>query len=264
MPARGRDVSVEGMSPDIPIPGVTVSTAPSSTSPTVVAPDRADRSPRRLAVLLLFALFVIAVVARSVFLAWEPPFTGALEYDVIAPLGSAYWTMNLFVGGPSFVVTWVALAILVALLANGRSAPVTLAAALLIGLGGTVFALAVTSEVFPFALAARTENVAEADGRALFDVLNADLGLLVPTILTTQGLVAFGVLVVLIVALVTRVLPRWMSLAGLLYLVAFVVVPFDLLPRPVTVASDLVQSLLVLGIGWYGFREGIAGHAARH
>lgn len=237
-----------------------------TTSPTVRHRTVISRTPapaRRAALSLLYALLLVALVARAFFLLWEPPFTGAVDYDAVAPLGESFWAMNIYVGGPSFAVTWVALAIFVALLARGRSTAVTLAGAVLIGLGGTVFALVITAEVLPFAYAADTDIFAEAQGRALFTALNANLDLLVPVIIGTQAVVALGVLVALLVALLTRALPRWLCVTGLIYLVAFAVLPYDELPRGVLIASDLLQALLVAGIGWFGLRAGLAGHPPR-
>lgn len=210
-------------------------------------------SARRSAAIALFALLLVALVARTVFLIWEPPFDGALHLDEIAPLGDAYWAMNLYVGGPAFAVSWVATAIFIVLLARGRAAGATIAAGFLVGLAGILFALVVTAEVLPFVFALES-----ADAASLFDAFNAQLGMLLPAIVGTQIGVAVGVLVFLVVALVTRAVPRWFAIAGLVYLVLFAVLPFELLGRPVLVASDLVQTLLVAGIGGFGLRAALA------
>ncbi|SDH29901.1 hypothetical protein [Agrococcus jejuensis] len=230
-----------------------------STSPTLdVAARPSGSHPATLAAVVVFALLVVALVARTAFLLWEPPFDGAVHYDAVAPLGDAYWGMNLLVGGPSFAISWVAVAILAARLAHGRSALVTIAASVVIGVGGILFALVVTAEVLPFALAANPEVLSEAEGRAAFDVLNAHLDVVAPGIVGSQAAVAVGMLVLLVVSLVTRALPRWLAIAGLAYLVVFAAVPFELLPRAATIASDLVQTLLVASIGWCGLRATVA------
>lgn len=216
------------------------------------------RSPRRVALVLLFALVSAALVARTVFLLWEPPFTGALDFDVIAALGASYWLMQIYVGGPAFAMTWIGLAIFIALLARGRSTAVTLVSAVLTGVGGLIFALVITAEGLPFAYAADPATFSDAEGRAAFDALNANLGLLAPTIIGTQLSVAAGVLIALVVALVTRALPRWFAIAGLVYLVAYLALPLELFPRGVLVASDIVQSLLVLAIAWFSLRAALS------
>ena len=209
-------------------------------------------SPRRPAVIALFTLLLMALVARTGFLIWEPPFDGALHLDEIAPLGDAYWAMNLYVGGPAFAVSWVATAIFIVLLARGRTAGVTIAAGFLVGLAGILFALVVTAEVLPFVFA-----VGSPDAAALFDAFNAQLGMLLPAIFGSQIGVAVGVLVFLVVALFTRAVPRWFAIAGLVYLVLFAVVPFEELGRAVLIASDAVQTLLVAGISWFGLRAAL-------
>lgn len=267
MPVRDVPGTVRGTSADVLISGVTVSHTVSTTqasAPSAAAASRTSASrtsaapfPRRAALQLLFAILVVALVARTVFLIWEPPFTGALDYDTIAGLGSTYWLMNQFVGTPAFALTWVCLAIFVALLARGRSAAVTFASALLIGLGGLLFALVVNAEVLPFTYAADPATFSDAEGRALFDTFNG-VGLLVPAIVSTQLVVAAGVLLALIVAVVTRALPRWFAIAGLVYVVAYVALPFELLPRGALIATDLLQTMLVAGIAWFSLRAALA------
>jgi len=216
---------------------------------TTVAPDA---SARRQAALVLFGLLVVALLARTIFLLWEPPFEGTIRLDDIQPLGDAYWTMNLYVGGPAFAVSWLATAIFVALQARGRTAPATIAAGVLIGLAGILFSLVITAEVLPFVFA-----LGHPDAVGLFDAFNAQLGVLVPAIFGAQIGVAVGVLVYLVVALITRAVPRWFAIAGLAYLVLFAVVPFELLGRGALIASDLVQTALVVGIGWFGLRAAL-------
>ena len=187
------------------------------------------------------------------FLIWEPPFTGTVEYDTIAPLGSASWAMRIYLSGPAFAVAWVAFAIFVTFLARRRSVIVTLAASVAIGLGGLVFALVTTAEALPFASAADSAVLPEASGRAAFDTLNSNLGMLTPPILGSQAVIAAGVLIVLIVALVTRMMPRWFSISSLVSLVVFLALPIGEFGRGAVVA-DLIQSVLVGGISWFGMR----------
>ncbi len=210
-------------------------------------------SARRPAVITLFVLLVAALVARTIFLAWEPPYDGTLHLDQIAPLGDAYWAMNLYVGGPAFAVSWIATAIFIVLLARGRTAPITLAAGVLVGLAGILFSLVITAEVLPFVFALETSSAPE-----LFDAFNPLIeSLLLPAILGGQLGVAVGVLVFLVVALITRAVPRWFAIAGLAYLVVFAAVPIDALGRAAVIASDLVQVALVVGIGWFGMRAAL-------
>lgn len=215
-------------------------------------------SVRRPAVLTLFALLVVALVARTIFLIWEPPYDGALHLDQLEPLGDAYWAMNLYVGGPAFAVSWVATALFIVLLARGRTSGVTLAAGVLVGLAGILFALVITAEVLPFVFALGT-----SDAATLFDAFNPQIEtLLLPAILGSQVGVALGVLVFLVVALITRAVPRWFAIAGLVYLVAFAVVPFDAIGRAAVIASDVVQVAIVVGIGWFGMRSTLARETA--
>ncbi|WP_144721357.1 hypothetical protein [Agrococcus jejuensis] len=227
-----------------------------STSPVVDVAARRSTSPHphALAAAVVLGLLAVALVARTAFLLWEPPFDGSMHYDAVAPLRGTYWGMHLLVGGPSFAITWVAVAILAARLARGRSAIVTIAASVVIAVGGILFALVVTAEALPFALAADPAVLSEADGRAAFDLLNAHLDVVAPGIVGSQAAVALGMLVLLVTSLVTRALPRWLAIAGLASLAVFAAVPFELLPRAATIASDLVQTLLVAGIGWCGLR----------
>ena len=221
------------MSPDILTPGVLLSASsiPRTSAITAPTPTAAVGAPHRAAIILLFVLLIVALVACTVFLIWEPPFTGTIEYDTIAPLGSAYWAMHIYLSGPSFAVTWLAFAIFVTFLARERNAIATLAASVAIGLGALVFALVTTAEALPFAYAADSAVFREDSGRDVFDALNSNLGLLAPPILGSQAVIAAGVLVVLIVALVTRMMPRWFSIAGVLTEDEFATKKAELLAR---------------------------------
>lgn len=231
--------------------------------PTTLDPDpRADAPPtsgsRRAALVGVFVLMLLALLARTVFALWEPVFDGTLRYDDVRERGAAYWSMNLYLGGPGYAVSWLAGAALMALLARGRSAAITLVGACLAGLGGLVFALTITAEVLPFVWAADPGVMTEVEGRALFEVFNAQLGLLVPTIIGASVAIALGVLLVLVAGLLTGALPRWFGWAGIAYVVVFVVLPTEQLGRPVVVAGYLLQVALVIGLGWFGLRAGLS------
>ncbi|MBP2708000.1 hypothetical protein JOL79_29895 [Microbispora sp. RL4-1S] len=103
--------------------------------------------------------------------------------------------------------------------------------ALLSGLGGILFALTITAEVLPFAYAADPAVLPETEGRKLFDLLNAHQSLLVPAIVGTQIAIAVGVLVALIGTLLSRTMPRWLSIVGILYIIVFVGLPAEMLGR---------------------------------
>ena len=47
-------------------------------------------SARRSAAVTLFALLVVALVARTVFLIWEPPFTGTIDLDAVLRLADEF------------------------------------------------------------------------------------------------------------------------------------------------------------------------------
>lgn len=222
----------------------------SAPAPTTVSPVAVHRWR---ALVALYAILLTALVGRVVFTAWEPPFDGTIRYDEIRPIVDAYWPMNLYLGGPAYLVGFVATAVFVVFLARGRTAVVTLVGAALVGLGGTVFALVITAETLPFAYAADPAVLPEAEGRALFDVLNAHLGLLLPALVGGMAAVAFGVLLVLVAAGISRALPRWFVVVGLVYLVLFVVLPPDP-PRPVAMAMYLVEVAFLAGLGWFGRR----------
>ncbi|WP_336029115.1 hypothetical protein [Geodermatophilus sp. FMUSA9-8] len=210
------------------------------------------RSPAGAAGVLL-ALLVVALAGRLVFALWEPPFDGSVRYDDVRGLEGAYWPVNLFLGGPAYAVSFVATALSLVLLGRGRGAPWTLAGALLVGLGGVLFSLAVTAEALPFAYAADPAVLPEADGRALVDTLNDSLGPLVAVIVASQVTIAVGAVAGLVGVLLGRAAPRWFPVAGLAYVLVFVVVPVQELGRPAVLADYVLQLLLLGGIGWFAF-----------
>lgn len=212
----------------------------------------------RAALIVLFALLLLSLAARTFFMLWEPVFDGALHYDEIHELGAAYWPMNLYVGGPGYAVSWVAVAFFMVLLGRGRSAVLNLVGALLAGLGGIVFTLVITAEVLPFAYAADQTVMSELEGRALFDLLNDQLGLLIPTMVGTTIAIAVGTLLVFISALITGATPRWFAWCGVGYLVVFIVLPVEGQGHLVTVIGYLLQVVLVSGLGWFGLRAGLS------
>lgn len=226
----------------------------SSTAPTL--PTGSETSTRTWGGKLhaLYGLLLLSLVARAVFTFWEPPFNGVIRYDEVRALGDAYWPMNLYVGGPAYLVSFVTTATFVVLLTRGRAAVLNLVAAALIGLGGTVFALAITAEVLPFAYAADPEVLPEAEGRALFDVLNRHLDWLVPAIVGGMLAVSVGVLLTFATGWLNRTLPRWFAAVGAAYLVLLFVVPPGVLPRPVELGLYLVELALLAGLGSFGLR----------
>lgn len=138
----------------------------------------------RAALIALFVVLLVALTARTIATTLEPPFDGSLSYDDVRLLGETYWPLNLYLNGPGYAVSWVATAIFLVLLARGRTAPVTVAAGFLAGTAGILFALVVTAEALPFALALTDP---EPDARARFDMLNEGIHVLVPTIIATQA-----------------------------------------------------------------------------
>ncbi|GGH45271.1 hypothetical protein [Microbacterium album] len=219
---------------------------------TLVHPADSAVRARRAAATVLLALLATAVVGRLVFLLWEPPFDGAIRYDEIAALGGAYWPMNIFLGGPAWATSFLAAAVFAVLLARGRTAWLGLLGAFLVAGGGLLFAMTITAETLPFAFAADTGIFPEAEGRAIFDVLNAHLGWLLPIILGTQAVVALGFLLVLVAALLSRATPRWFPIAGIAYLIVFLVLPTEQLGFAAVVAGQVIQCALLVGIAWFG------------
>lgn len=233
--------------------GVCMPTAPPA--PTGLATSATRDHPWRTALPALYGLLLLSLVARAIFTAWEPPSDGVLRYDEIRAVGEAYWPMNLYVGGPGYLVTFVAAAVFLVLLGRGRTVVLNLVAAGLVGLGGTVFALVITAEALPFAYAADPTVLSEAEGRALFDVLNAHFDWLTPAIVGGMAVVAAGVLLALATGWFTRALPRWFAVSGVVYVVVLFAVPPGVLPRPVELTLYVVELGMWAGLGWFGLRS---------
>ncbi|UNX53501.1 hypothetical protein MF406_10880 [Georgenia sp. TF02-10] len=214
----------------------------------------------RAALIALFVVLLVALTARTIATTLEPPFDGSLSYDDVQLLGETYWPLNLYLNGPGYAVSWVATAIFLVLLARGRTAPVTVAAGFLAGTAGILFALVVTAEALPFALALTDP---EPDARARFDMLNEGIHVLVPTIIATQLAIAVAMLAALVCAFLSRALPRWVVVVGVVYIVVFVGLPVDALGRWAVIASYLLQVALVVCVGWFGLKEGLRRSAGQ-
>ena len=210
--------------------------------------------PRRAALILLFALLIAALVGRTVFAFWEPPFDGTIRHDEIAPLGEVYWPMHLYLAGPAYAISFVGAALFLVLLARGRSAVLNLVGATLVAVCGIVFALVITSEALPFAYAADPNVMPEDEGRALFDLLNDNIHLLLPAIIGTQLAIALGMLLGLVGLLISRSTPRWFPIAALVYIVAFVALPPGALGTVGSAVLYLVEIALIAALGLFGLR----------
>ncbi|MGI5271606.1 hypothetical protein ACQEUU_20795 [Nonomuraea sp. CA-218870] len=231
--------------------------------PPSAGPAPAPTAPWRAALIALFVLLLVSLAARTFFAFWEPPFDGTVRYDDIRALGAAYWPMNLYLGGPGYALSWVATAIFLVLLGRGRGGPLNLLGALLAGVGGVLFALVITAEALPFAYAADPAVLPESEGRELFALLNTHLGLLIPAIVGTQIVISAGVLLALAGTLLSRTMPRPLSLTGIVYILLIAALPADLLGRGATMAAYLLQVALAAAIGWYGLRAGLGRRPAR-
>jgi hypothetical protein len=214
-------------------------------SPTTARRGTAQRLAR-----VLFVVLLVSLAGRLAFTIWEPPFDGTIRFDDVQDLGGAYWPMNLYVGGPSYAISFVATAVFLALLGRGRGKVLTLAGALLVGLGGIVFSLVITAEVLPFAYAADPAVLPVAEGRALVDVLNDNLDPLLPAIVGGQVAIALGAALGLVGILLGRTAPRWFPWVGLAYIVVFLTLPVTGLGRAVVLVDYVLQLLLLAGIGW--------------
>lgn len=215
---------------------------------TTLAPQRVrTRPPATLTT--LFALLLVALVARLAFTIWEPPFDGGLRFDDIAAEGSAFWPAHLFVGGPGYLVSFVVSAVFFVRL--GRGGPLALAGGLLIGLGGTVFSLAIVAEALPYAWATNPAVVDPATGRDLVDTWNAALPTLFPAIIGAQLTIAVGALLALIATWRARTTPRWFPVAAIAYLLVSQVLP---IPGPLVTVDYVVQLFVWGAVGWWGLR----------
>lgn len=217
-------------------------------------PSAAHSASRRAAAVGLFVLLLVSLAARTYFAVWDLPFYDVVvRYDEVRAAGGAYWPMHLYLGGPGYAVSWAVTAVFVVLLADGRGRVLNLVGALLSGVGGILFALAITAEVLPFAYAADPAVLPEPEGRLLFDTLNAQPGLTVPAIVGAQIAISVGMLVALVGMLVSKAVPRWLSIAGIVYSIVYSVGSAALPTGPYVAASAyLVQVVLVAVIGWYG------------
>lgn len=203
----------------------------------------------------LFGLLLVALVARFAFLAWEPPFdpgTG-LRYDDLRAVAGLYWPANLYVGGPAFLVTWLGTAAFLAVL--GRGHLLARIGSVLVAAGGIVFSLVIVAEALPYAYAVDPGLVDEPTGRALVDTINRASAGLFPAIVGTQVVIGLGVALGLIGILVVRGTPRWFPIVGLVYLVAFFALPIDQLGSGAVLVSEIVQTAVLAGIGWFALQK---------
>ncbi|THG29879.1 hypothetical protein [Naasia lichenicola] len=198
-----------------------------------------SRSPWPRAIALVFGAMVLSLVGRIIFSTWEPPFQGGILFDDIAPLGASYWAMNVFLCGPTFLLTFVTGAI--SLVSLGRGSATSLAGGTLVFVGGSIFTPAIVAEVMPFALAADPAVMPEAQGRSLFDLLNGHLDVVLLPIVVGSILVALGVLIAVVGLLVTRAIPLWLSIGVLAYIVLFQALPLGELHPALFVASNVLE-----------------------
>ncbi|SCX56565.1 hypothetical protein SAMN03159343_3448 [Klenkia marina] len=195
---------------------------------------------------VLFALLVLACLGRLAFTIWEGPFDGSISVADAARPG--LWPMNLYLGAPSYIVSFVAVAVFLVVL--GRASVLSVVAGALVGLGGIVFGLVINAEVLPFVYAVDPAVLPAADGAELVAALDDRLDLLLPTILGSSAVIALGAVLGLVATALARTAPRWFAPAAL----AGVVVA-QLLPQVGLVAVGYVLDLAVIvGIGWFGMR----------
>jgi hypothetical protein len=211
-------------------------------------------SPFRTAVLAVVALLIATVLGRLVFTLAEPPFTGSLEYDVISPLGEGYFQLHQLLGGPAYVLSFVALAGCFLVLCRRRMLPLALIGAGAILYGGVVFSLTIVAEALPFTWAGRTGIVDESTGRMLFDAFNPAVGAsLLGSIVVSQVVVGVGALLCFVAVLVARSTPRWLPVCGMAFLVISNLLPP--LGRPVTIAVYCLQLALYVLVGLFAARS---------
>jgi hypothetical protein len=198
----------------------------------------------------LFGLLVVALVARLVFTLTEPPFDGGLSYDALRALGPAYWTLNLYLGGPGYLVSFLATAIFLVVLS--RASVLGVLGATVLALGGTVFSLAITAEALPYAYAIDAARFGDAEGRALVDAWNADPAGLVTPIVGGQIAIALGVVIGLVAVFLARTTPRWLPILVIAYALMTQLVP---LPDALVIPDYVVQLVLLGTLGWFGLRS---------
>ena len=229
-----------------------------TTGPQSPAADHHSASPaaRRRSAALLLTLLVLASVALVLFQWWEPPFTGRLDFDTTVGLGAAYWPMNVLLGGPAFAVTFVVAAIFLAVLGDLRW-PALLASTGL-ALAGLLFALVINAEVLPFAWAADPATVDPDTGRAMFVDFNAALDGFGVYVLGSMLAIAAFVLAAVVWAAVVGGLPRWMVAVVAALLVAEFGLP---LGQAGTVVLALVERIVWVLIGWFGYRRMVRPHS---
>lgn len=204
----------------------------------------------RPAAITLFVLLALSQVGVVVFSLWEPAFDGEIHYAETVDLGGAYWPMNVLLGGPSYAVNLVAAAVFLAVL--GAGSRLTLVGAVLMGVGGVVFALVITAEVLPFVWAADPDVVDPATRRELFTAFNDELDAFVPYVLGSMAVVAVGVLLAVVGATLAGGLPRWVLAATVVLLVATFAAPMG---SAAATGIGLLERVLWLLIGWLGLRK---------
>lgn len=103
---------------------------------------------RRPALLLTTVLFVVGVLARAAFDTWHPPFdAGIYDPAEVRTLGPDAWlAWHAVVGGPSAVLAFAGLGLLVVAACAQRGAVLAAAGAVLAALGSVAFCAAVTAE----------------------------------------------------------------------------------------------------------------------
>ena len=208
-----------------------------------------SHSPWPRATTLVFALLTAALIGRAVFALWEPPFQGGILFDDIAPLGGAYWAMNVYLGGPAFLLSFIAGAI--ALVTLGRASVTSLIGGTLVVLGGSIFTPAIIAEVSPFALAANPDVMPAAQGRALFEVFNENHGVFLPPIILGSSVVALGIVIAMVGLLVAKAVPLWLSLGVLGYIVVFQVLPLGELHPAIGFVANALELVLWFLLGLF-------------
>lgn len=225
-------------------------TATTGNHPAPVTQGSSAPAGRRRAATLLLTLLVLAAVGLTVFQWWEPPFTGAIDFDTTVGLGDSYWAMNVLLGGPAFAVTFVVAAVFLAVLGDLRW-PALLAGTAL-ALAGIVFALVITAETLPFIWAADPAVVDAGTGRSVTDAFNAGLPGFAGWITGSTAVITVAVLAALIWAAVVRGLPWWVVALGVAVVVAGFLLPTT---PPVVAGLSLVERVLWVLLGWFGYRR---------